>query len=113
MPAIQPPGRRRYFRKHPCGAWVGPRMMQPFMATKSTSAKSGLRQKAQLMSASEIVRTLVRLAHEIVENNGGFVELWMVVIRRRVVLLAERLVKIIHRMESSLIPVGPLDLILY
>jgi pyrimidine operon attenuation protein/uracil phosphoribosyltransferase len=35
------------------------------------SVKTGLRQKAQLMSASEIERTLVRLAYEIVEKNGG------------------------------------------
>ena len=30
-----------------------------------------LRDKIQLMSASEIERTLVRLAHEIVEKNNG------------------------------------------
>jgi len=92
---------------------VGPRMMQPFMATKSTSAKSGLRQKAQLMSASEIERTLVRLAHEIVEKNGGFEGLGLVGIRRRGVPLAERLGKIIQRMESSPIPVGTLDITFY
>ena len=76
-------------------------MMQPFMATKSTSPKSGLRQKAQLMSASEIERTLVRLAHEIVEKNGGFEGLGLVGIRRRGVPLAERLGKIIQRMENA------------
>jgi len=92
---------------------VGPRMMQPFMTTKSTSAKSGLRQKAQLMSASEIERTLVRLAHEIVEKNGGFEGLGLVGIRRRGVPLAERLGKIIQRMESSPIPVGTLDITFY
>jgi len=88
-------------------------MMQPFMTTKSTSAKSGLRQKAQLMSASEIERTLVRLAHEIVEKNGGFEGLGLVGIRRRGVPLAERLGKIIQRMESSPIPVGTLDITFY
>src|SRR5215469_13687043 len=36
-----------------------------------TLRKSELRQKAQLMSSSEIDRTLVRMAHEIVERNGG------------------------------------------
>ena len=92
---------------------MGPRMMQPFMTTKSTSAKSGLRQKAQLMSASEIERTLVRLAHEIVEKNGGFEGLGLVGIRRRGVPLAERLGKIIQRMESSPIPVGTLDITFY
>jgi len=87
--------------------------MQPFMAIKSTSPKSGLRQKAQLMSASEIERTLVRLAHEIVEKNGGFEGLGLVGIRRRGVPLAERLGKIIQRMESAPIPVGTLDITFY
>jgi pyrimidine operon attenuation protein / uracil phosphoribosyltransferase len=88
-------------------------MMQPFMATKSTSPKSALRQKAQLMSASEIERTLVRLAHEIVEKNGGFEGLGLVGIRRRGVPIAERLGKIIQRMENTPIPVGTLDITFY
>jgi pyrimidine operon attenuation protein / uracil phosphoribosyltransferase len=88
-------------------------MMQPFMATKSTSPKSALREKAQLMSASEIERTLVRLAHEIVEKNGGFDGLGLVGIRRRGVPIAERLGKIIQRMENTPIPVGTLDITFY
>ena len=87
--------------------------MPPFMATKSTTPKSTLRQKAQLMSASEIERTLVRLAHEIVEKNGGFQGLGLVGIRRRGVPLAERLGKIIQRMENFPIPVGTLDITFY
>ena len=38
---------------------------------KNAVRKTSLRQKAQLMSGSEIERTLVRLAHEILEKNGG------------------------------------------
>ncbi|MGC2197793.1 MAG: bifunctional pyr operon transcriptional regulator/uracil phosphoribosyltransferase PyrR [Terriglobales bacterium] len=83
------------------------------MATKSTSPKTALRQKAQLMSASEIERTLVRLAHEIVEKHGGFEGLGLVGIRRRGVPLAERLGKIIQRMESTPIPIGTLDITFY
>ena len=41
------------------------------MNPRTSPAKPALRQKAQLMSASEIERTLVRLAYEIVEKNGG------------------------------------------
>ena len=88
-------------------------MMQPFMATKSTAPKSGLREKTQLMSATEIERTLVRLAHEIVEKNGGVEGLGFVGIKRRGVPLAERLGKIIQRMESVPIPVGTLDITFY
>jgi len=88
-------------------------MMQRFMPTKNATSKSGLRQKAQLMSASEIERTLVRLAHEIVEKNNGVEGLGLVGIRRRGVPIAERLGKIIQRMEDVPIPVGTLDITFY
>jgi len=88
-------------------------MMQRFMATKNATPKSGLRQKAQLMSASEIERTLVRLAHEIAEKNNGVEGLGLVGIRRRGVPIAERLGKIIQRMEEVPIPVGTLDITFY
>jgi len=87
--------------------------MQPVMATKSSAPKSGLRQKAQLMSASEIERTLVRLAHEIVEKNGGSEDLGLVGIRRRGVPIAERLAKFIGRVEKKPVPVGTLDITFY
>ena len=72
-----------------------------------------LREKAQLMSASEIERTLVRLAHEIVEKNAGVANLGLVGIRRRGVPLAERLARLIQRIEHTRIPVGTLDITLY
>jgi pyrimidine operon attenuation protein/uracil phosphoribosyltransferase len=72
-----------------------------------------LRQKAQLMSASEIERTLVRLAHEIVEKNAGVANLGLVGIRRRGVPLAGRLARLIQRIERTRIPVGSLDIALY
>src|SRR5580704_9852147 len=83
------------------------------MNVKPTSRKTGLRQKAQLMSASEIERTLVRLAYEIVEKNGGIDGLGLVGIRRRGVPLAERLGKIITRIENVQVPVGTLDITFY
>jgi len=72
-----------------------------------------LRQKAQLMSASEIERTLVRLAYEIVEKNEGVDGLGLIGIRRRGVPLAERLGKIIARIENADVPVGTLDITFY
>jgi pyrimidine operon attenuation protein / uracil phosphoribosyltransferase len=83
------------------------------MRAKNSANKTGLRQKAQLMSASEIERTLVRLAYEIVEKNEGVEGLGLVGIRRRGVPLAERLGKIIERIENGKVPVGTLDITFY
>ncbi len=84
------------------------------MTTKKNAvSQTGLRQKAQLMSASEIERTLVRLAHQILEKNSGVDGLGLVGIRRRGVPLAERLGKIIQRVEKKPVPVGTLDITFY
>ena len=83
------------------------------MNAKNPSRKMALRQKAQLMSASEIERTLVRLAYEIVEKNGGVDALGLVGIRRRGVPIAERLGKIVARIENAKGPVGTLDITFY
>jgi pyrimidine operon attenuation protein / uracil phosphoribosyltransferase len=65
------------------------------------------------MSASEIERTLVRLVHEIIEKNDGAVDLGIVGIRRRGVFLAERMGRMIQRIEKTPVPVGTLDISLY
>jgi pyrimidine operon attenuation protein/uracil phosphoribosyltransferase len=88
-------------------------MMRKFMATQSNLQMAALRQKAQLMSSSEIDRTLVRIAHEIVERNGGIEDLGLVGIRRRGVPLAQRLGKLIEGIEHTAIPVGALDITFY
>jgi pyrimidine operon attenuation protein/uracil phosphoribosyltransferase len=72
-----------------------------------------IREKAQLMSASEVERTLIRLAHEILEKNNGVEDLALVGIRRRGVPLAERLAKIIQRIEKKPVLLGTLDISLY
>jgi pyrimidine operon attenuation protein/uracil phosphoribosyltransferase len=83
------------------------------MTNESTAQRFELREKAQLMSASEIERTLLRIAHEIVEKCGGVDDLAFVGIRRRGVPLAERLAKMASRMESKEVPVGALDITFY
>ena len=72
-----------------------------------------IHQKAQLMSASEVERTLIRLAHEILEKNNGADNLALVGIRRRGVPLAERLARIIQRIEKKPVLLGTLDITLY
>src|ERR1700732_5456766 len=84
-----------------------------FMTPRPSPRQSNLQEKAQLMSASEIERTLVRLVHEIIEKNNGAADLGLVGIRRRGVFLAQRLGQMIGRIEKTQVPVGTLDITLY
>jgi pyrimidine operon attenuation protein/uracil phosphoribosyltransferase len=98
-----------------------PTLLQPalraydaaFMSPRTATRQPNLREKAQLMSASEIERTLVRLVHEIIEKNSGASDLGLVGIRRRGVFLAQRLGQMIGRIEKTQVPVGTLDITLY
>src|SRR5438034_1715128 len=91
---------------------TAPAYHAPFMTSK-VSRPTSTRQKAQLMSASEIERTLVRLVHEIIEKNDGAADLALVGIRRRGVFLAQRIGQMIERIEKTPVPVGSLDITLY
>ena len=71
------------------------------------------REKSQLMSASEIDRTLVRLAHEVLERTADLSKLVFIGVRRRGVPLAQRLAQKIENLEGRKIPVGILDINLY
>jgi pyrimidine operon attenuation protein/uracil phosphoribosyltransferase len=84
-----------------------------FMNSRAPGRPVELHQTAQLMSASEVERTLIRLAHEILEKNNGVEDLALVGIRRRGVPLAERLAKIIQRIEKKPMLLGTLDITLY
>jgi pyrimidine operon attenuation protein/uracil phosphoribosyltransferase len=72
-----------------------------------------LRVKGRLMSASEIERTLVRLAHEIVEKNDGAANLGLIGIKRRGVPLAQRLAVLIEKIEKTRVETGVLDISFY
>src|SRR5579863_3381111 len=70
-------------------------------------------EKKQLMSATEIDRTLQRVAHEIVEKSGGTANLALIGIRRRGVPLAQRIAKAMRGIDGVDVPVGTLDITLY
>lgn len=74
---------------------------------------TAIREKTQLMSASEIDRTLVRLAHEILEKTQDLDQLAFIGIRRRGVPLAQRVASKIAALENRTIPTGILDINLY
>jgi pyrimidine operon attenuation protein/uracil phosphoribosyltransferase len=69
--------------------------------------------KAELMTADDIRRAIVRIAHEVIERNQGVRNLAVVGVRTRGVPLAQRLAEAIRSIESLVVPVGMLDITLY
>ncbi|TMB82100.1 MAG: bifunctional pyr operon transcriptional regulator/uracil phosphoribosyltransferase PyrR [Chloroflexi bacterium] len=67
----------------------------------------------QILGADGLRRALVRIAHEIVERNGGTDDLVMVGVHSRGVPLAQRLAALIHEHEGVEVPVGSLDITYY
>jgi pyrimidine operon attenuation protein/uracil phosphoribosyltransferase len=74
---------------------------------------AGLREKGRLMSASEIDRTLVRLAHQIVEKTNAAEDVALIGIKRRGVPLAERLAALISSIVKRPVETGVLDIQFY
>ena len=83
------------------------------MSKAKVTATPVLREKTRIMSASEIERTLIRLAHQIIEKNDGGLNLGLVGIKRRGVPLAERLGKLIAGIEKHPVATGTLDIQFY
>ncbi|MEW6183720.1 MAG: bifunctional pyr operon transcriptional regulator/uracil phosphoribosyltransferase PyrR [Bacillota bacterium] len=72
-----------------------------------------LKEKAQILDAEGIRRSLTRMAHEIIEKNKGVENLALIGIRRRGVPIATRLAQLIREIEGRDLPVGSLDITLY
>ena len=69
--------------------------------------------EVEIMDASAVSRAIIRIAHEIIENNGGTDQLCIIGIHNRGVPLARRIVNIIERSEGVRIPFGMLDIAFY
>jgi len=65
------------------------------------------------MTAEDVRRALVRIAHEIVESNRGARDVVLVGMRTRGVPIATRLAAAIGQIEGDTVPVGALDISLY
>jgi pyrimidine operon attenuation protein / uracil phosphoribosyltransferase len=68
---------------------------------------------ATVMEADDVRRAITRIAHEIVERNGGADGVTLVGIADRGDDLARRLAADIRRIESRDVPVGVLDITFY
>jgi pyrimidine operon attenuation protein/uracil phosphoribosyltransferase len=79
-----------------------------------TAPPPKLRVKAQVLDEHGLDRALTRIAHEILERNGGAADLTFVGLRTRGVTLARRLAAKVARIDgSATTPVGTLDITLY
>ena len=66
-----------------------------------------------IMDAKTIERALTRIAHEIVEKNKGAENMAIIGIQNRGAYLAERIAKLIEKIEGVAVPVGLMDITLY
>jgi len=66
-----------------------------------------------IMSSDDVRRAIMRIAHEVVENNRGCQDLVFVGMQTRGVPLAERIANGIAEFERETVPVGALDIGLY
>jgi len=69
--------------------------------------------KATLLDAEAVRRSLVRIAHEILEHHKGLDRLALIGIRTRGAVLAKRLAEQLRAIEGREVPVGALDITLY
>ncbi|MBN1895744.1 bifunctional pyr operon transcriptional regulator/uracil phosphoribosyltransferase PyrR [bacterium] len=69
--------------------------------------------KAELMDEEAVSRTMLRLAHEILEKNHGTEKLAIVGIRNRGDCLARRIIRSIQEIDKKNVPFGELDITLY
>lgn len=74
---------------------------------------AGTYRKLRLLDAAAMARVMVRMAHEIVEAEGGTDDLVLIGIRTRGVPLAQRLAAEIDKGQKTRLPVGLLDITLY
>ncbi len=63
-----------------------------------------------IMTEDEIRRVLVRISHEVLENNDGSNDLVLIGVHTRGVPLAHRIAAVIKKAEGADVPVGSLDI---
>lgn len=72
-----------------------------------------MQEKAKILDHESIERTLLRIAHEILEKNKGTQDLCIIGIRTRGAVLAKRLNQCLEKIEGQSVPLGILDITLY
>ncbi|HEX3793223.1 MAG TPA: bifunctional pyr operon transcriptional regulator/uracil phosphoribosyltransferase PyrR [Acidimicrobiales bacterium] len=68
---------------------------------------------SQVLSASDVQRALTRMAHEVVERNGGLEDVVVVGLQTGGVPLATRMAETLSQIEGVDVPIGSLDVAFY
>jgi pyrimidine operon attenuation protein/uracil phosphoribosyltransferase len=68
---------------------------------------------SQVLSATDVQRALVRMAHEVAERNGGLDDVVLVGLQTGGVSLAYRIAGVLAETEEEEVPVGTLDVAFY
>jgi pyrimidine operon attenuation protein/uracil phosphoribosyltransferase len=68
---------------------------------------------SQLLSAADVQRALTRMAHEIVERNGGIDDVVLVGLQTGGIPLATRMAEALSQIENAEVALGSLDVAFY
>ncbi|HVC15602.1 MAG TPA: bifunctional pyr operon transcriptional regulator/uracil phosphoribosyltransferase PyrR [Acidimicrobiales bacterium] len=69
--------------------------------------------RSQVLSAADVSRALVRMAHEVAERNGGLDDVVLIGLQTGGVPLAHRMAGALGDAEGAAVPVGTLDVAFY
>ncbi len=69
--------------------------------------------RVQVLTAQDVQRALVRIAHEIIERNHGLDDVTLVGLQTGGVPLSFRIASVLEEMEGTTVPVGLLDVAFY
>lgn len=69
--------------------------------------------RSRLLSAADVHRALVRMAHEVAERNGGLTDVVLIGLQTGGVPLARRMAAVLAEAEGIEVPVGTLDVAFY
>lgn len=72
-----------------------------------------MREKTQIMNDIQVVRSITRIAHEIIERNRGLENVCLVGIRTRGVPISEMIAEAMKSVEGVQVPVGSVDITFY
>lgn len=82
-------------------------------AVQETEGRRRMREKTQIMNDMQVVRSITRIAHEIIERNRGLEDVCLVGIRTRGEPISGMIAQAMKNVEGVQVPVGSVDITFY